>query len=271
MSIEDNVGFGLERKGVAKGELKGRVAEMLELVGLVGLREAQAAAALGRPAAARRARAGAREPPARPAARRAARRARPEAPQADAAGAETDPERGRDHVRPRHARPGGGDDDGRHDRRHERRANRAARPARPSSTSARRRRSWPASSAPRTCSPARSRAPDAIRLDDGTLVRATRRRAHRDRSRPASGPRRSRSERRGRERACRHDLRDRVHRRRDAGGRANGGGNGARLRTEHGCGRARARTGNDCRTELGAGVRRSSSTGTPRRARRRDE
>jgi spermidine/putrescine transport system ATP-binding protein len=36
MSIEDNVGFGLERKGVAKGELKGRVAEMLELVGLAG-------------------------------------------------------------------------------------------------------------------------------------------------------------------------------------------------------------------------------------------
>ena len=36
MSIEDNVGFGLERKGVAKGELKGRVAEILELVGLSG-------------------------------------------------------------------------------------------------------------------------------------------------------------------------------------------------------------------------------------------
>ena len=36
MSIEDNVGFGLERKGVAKEELKGRVAEMLELVGLSG-------------------------------------------------------------------------------------------------------------------------------------------------------------------------------------------------------------------------------------------
>ena len=36
-------------------------------------------------------------------------------------------QRGRDHVRPRHARPGGGDDDGRHDRRHERRPDRAAR------------------------------------------------------------------------------------------------------------------------------------------------
>jgi len=36
MSIEDNVAFGLERKGVPKAELKGRVAEMLELVGLSG-------------------------------------------------------------------------------------------------------------------------------------------------------------------------------------------------------------------------------------------
>ena len=36
MSIEDNVGFGLERKGVPKEEVKGRVAEMLELVGLSG-------------------------------------------------------------------------------------------------------------------------------------------------------------------------------------------------------------------------------------------
>jgi len=36
MSIEDNVGFGLERKGLPKGERKARVAEMLELVGLGG-------------------------------------------------------------------------------------------------------------------------------------------------------------------------------------------------------------------------------------------
>jgi len=36
MSIEDNVAFGLERKGVAKDQLRGRVAEMLELVGLAG-------------------------------------------------------------------------------------------------------------------------------------------------------------------------------------------------------------------------------------------
>ena len=36
MSIEDNIEFGLERKGVAKGERAGRVNEILELVGLSG-------------------------------------------------------------------------------------------------------------------------------------------------------------------------------------------------------------------------------------------
>jgi spermidine/putrescine transport system ATP-binding protein len=36
MSIEDNVGFGLERRGVPKQVRKGQVAEMLELVGLSG-------------------------------------------------------------------------------------------------------------------------------------------------------------------------------------------------------------------------------------------
>jgi spermidine/putrescine transport system ATP-binding protein len=36
MSIGDNVGFGLERRGVAKAERAGRVDEILELVGLTG-------------------------------------------------------------------------------------------------------------------------------------------------------------------------------------------------------------------------------------------
>jgi spermidine/putrescine transport system ATP-binding protein len=36
MTVSDNVAFGLERKGVPKDQLKGRVAEMLELVGLSG-------------------------------------------------------------------------------------------------------------------------------------------------------------------------------------------------------------------------------------------
>ncbi|HSI96983.1 MAG TPA: ABC transporter ATP-binding protein, partial [Gaiellaceae bacterium] len=37
MTIEDNVGFGLERKGVRRAERAGRVQEILELVGLSGL------------------------------------------------------------------------------------------------------------------------------------------------------------------------------------------------------------------------------------------
>jgi spermidine/putrescine transport system ATP-binding protein len=36
MTIEDNIAFGLERKGVPKDERRGRVAEILELVGLTG-------------------------------------------------------------------------------------------------------------------------------------------------------------------------------------------------------------------------------------------
>jgi spermidine/putrescine transport system ATP-binding protein len=36
MTVADNVGFGLERKGFAKGEIRGRVAEVLELVDLTG-------------------------------------------------------------------------------------------------------------------------------------------------------------------------------------------------------------------------------------------
>ena len=36
MTVADNVGFGLERKGFAKLEIRGRVAEVLELVDLAG-------------------------------------------------------------------------------------------------------------------------------------------------------------------------------------------------------------------------------------------
>ncbi len=112
-----------ERRARRPGERDPRARRAL------GIREEEAEAALGRPAAAGRTRTRAREPPARPLARRAARSARSEAPQAHAARAEGDPERGRDHVRPRHARPGGGDDDGGRDRGHEQRTNRATRAA----------------------------------------------------------------------------------------------------------------------------------------------
>ena len=67
-------------------------------------------AALRRPAAARRARPRARQPPARAAARRAARRARPAPAQAAADRAQAHPAGRRHHVRARDARPGGGHD-----------------------------------------------------------------------------------------------------------------------------------------------------------------
>ena len=81
--------------------------------------------ALRRPAAARRAGPGAGQPPGRPAPGRAAGRPRPEAAPPDAAGAEVDRGPDRNHLRLRHARPGGGADDVRPDRRHERGRGRA--------------------------------------------------------------------------------------------------------------------------------------------------
>ena len=91
------------------------------------VRQAQARPALGRPGAARRARPRARQPAAGAAARRAARRARPAPAQAAPDRAQAHPAGHRDHVRARHARPGRGDVDGRHDRRHARGPDRAVR------------------------------------------------------------------------------------------------------------------------------------------------
>ena len=85
--------------------------------------------------------------PAGAAARRAARRARPQAPPADAARAAADPARGRHHLRLRHARPGRGADDERPHRGAQPGPHRADRRRPSRSTSARRRRSSPASSA----------------------------------------------------------------------------------------------------------------------------
>ena len=156
LNIFENVAFGLRRRGMRGGELNERVSEALDARRPGGLRAAQAAPALGRPAAARRPGARARQPAARAAPRRAARRARPQAPQADAARAQAHPARGRHHVRARHARPGRGHDDGRHDRRHARRAGSSSSGRRPSCTRRRARRSSPASWASPTSSPAPS-------------------------------------------------------------------------------------------------------------------
>ncbi len=96
------------------------------------LRPPQAPPALRRPAAARRRRPRAHQPPAGPAARRTPRRARPQAAPPDAAGAQAHPDRGRHHLRARHPRPGGGHDHGRHRRGDERGPRRTARrPRRP--------------------------------------------------------------------------------------------------------------------------------------------
>ena len=59
------------------------------------------------------------------AARRAARRPRPQAAPRDADRAQAHPDRGRPHLRPRHPRPGGGHDHGRHHRGDERGRDRA--------------------------------------------------------------------------------------------------------------------------------------------------
>ena len=135
--------------------------EALRLVELDHVANAAPQSALGRSAAARRARPRDRQPPGAPAAGRAARRARPQAAAPDAARAQVDPGRGRPDLPARHARPGGGHDDGRHRGRHEPRAHRAARVARRSSTSCRAPDSSRASSASRTSSRPTSSRPRA--------------------------------------------------------------------------------------------------------------
>ena len=82
--------------------------------------------------------------------RRAARRARPEAPPGDADRAQVDPARGRDHVRLRDARPGGGADDVATASPSSTRAGSSRSARRRRCTSTRRASSSPASSASRT-------------------------------------------------------------------------------------------------------------------------
>ena len=73
--------------------------------------------------------------------------------QAHAGRAQAHPARGRHHLRLRHPRPGRGADHVRPHRGHERRRRSSSSARRARSTSARRPSSWPASSAPPTCSP----------------------------------------------------------------------------------------------------------------------
>ena len=215
MTVFDNVAFGLQRKGLPKGEIRAARARDARARRPRRAGEPQAAAALGRPAAARRARAGDRQQPARAPPGRAARRPRPEAAQADAARAEAHPERGRHHVRARDARPGGGDDDGGHDRRDEPGAGSSSSARRRSSTRARGRRSSRASSASPTSSTGRSgrrRGPARRRHRRSAPTRT----GAAGRSRSASAPRRSRSATGGVNALAGTVEETRLHRGRDA-------------------------------------------------------
>ena len=104
-------------------------------LGHVGEQEADPA--LRWHAAARRAGPGPRQPPGRAPARRAARRPRPQAAPPDADRAQADPAGGRPDLHPRHPRPGGGHDHGRHHRGDERAAASSSSATRPRSTSSR--------------------------------------------------------------------------------------------------------------------------------------
>jgi ABC-type branched-subunit amino acid transport system ATPase component len=91
MTVEQNVAFGLRQESLPKAEIAQRVGDMLEHRPARPVREAQAAPALGWPAAARRARPRAREEAEAAAARRAARGARQEAARAHAVRAHQHP------------------------------------------------------------------------------------------------------------------------------------------------------------------------------------
>ena len=127
MNVLENVEYGLRVRRVARAERRRRAEAALEMVRLAGLGGAQADPALRRAAPARRAGPRDRQRAGGAAARRAARGARPEAAPGDAARAQADPARGRDHLHLRHPRPGGGADDERPPRRAQPGADRAAR------------------------------------------------------------------------------------------------------------------------------------------------
>ena len=166
MTVAENIGFGLKLRGVKKRDVAERVQRTAETLGLSELLEAQAGAALGRPAAARRDGPGDRARPGGVPDGRAALEPRREAARADAHGDPAPAARARHDDDVRHARPGRGDDDGRPGGRHARRT--------PASRSTRRRRS---TTGRPTCSSRASSARPAMNFlraqleaSNGTLV-----------------------------------------------------------------------------------------------------
>ena len=127
LTVAENVAFGMKYKSVPKSERDSRVAEALELVQLSGLRGATPQPAVGRPATARRAGAGAGAASVGTAAGRAPRgagcQASPHAPGRVGRAAEA----GGNHLPVRHPRPGRGAHDVRSPGRHEPRTDRPAR------------------------------------------------------------------------------------------------------------------------------------------------
>ena len=153
MTVRANVALRAARwRASGRRRRRSACSRALERVGVSELAERMPDPALGRPAAAGRGGARARQRAGRAAARRAARGARPEAPPAAADRARGDPPRGRHHVRVRHARPGGGDGARRPHRGHERRTDRAGGDAARDLPAPAQPRSSPTSSARRTCS-----------------------------------------------------------------------------------------------------------------------
>ena len=165
MTVADNIGFGLKVRKTPKDRIRTKVGELLEHHQPARQGRPLPVPALGRPAAARRAGPGARDRAPGPPARRAAVGARREDPGRAAQGDPLDPAPARDHDGLRDPRPGGGAVAVRPGRRHERGPDRADRHRRPTSTTSRRRRSWPRSSGRSTSSAGRSssRAPAGCR------------------------------------------------------------------------------------------------------------
>ena len=147
MSVAENIAYGLTVAGVAAPERTRRVEAALQLVDLEGLRRPRARDAVGRAAAARRARALPRHRAVARAARRAARQSRRAPARGDGARVRALPRPHRHDDALHHARPGRGDGARRSHRGDEQRAVCCSSRRRRSSIASPPTRRWRASSA----------------------------------------------------------------------------------------------------------------------------
>ena len=147
MTAQQNVAFGLQLRKVGVDERRKRARRDARAGRPRPLTRTVRQPDVWRPAAAGRAGSGSRHPAEGAAARRAAVRARREGALAAPRRDPPRPARGRHHDAVRHARPGGGAGHRRPRRRDEQGAGSSSSGRRPRSTRARRRLSWPSSSA----------------------------------------------------------------------------------------------------------------------------